>query len=101
MSSRMTDSVWNVTSSRLGSRATRAPERLEFCAWDFGAAVRRVPAIVCEPANEDEVSFVLRVAGDSAIPIAVRGTGHSRSGQCLAEGSIVLDMRSISAVRVD
>jgi cytokinin dehydrogenase len=35
------------------------------------------------------------------VPVSVRGSGHSQSGQCLSEGSIVLDMRGLSGVRID
>lgn len=45
--------------------------------------------------------FVLEVAREHGVPVAVRGSGHSQSGQCLVEDGIVLDMRSMSAVKID
>jgi hypothetical protein len=95
------DAAWPAIHAHFGARATRDPARLEFGAWDFGAVVRRAPAVLVEPANEDDVLFVLRIANEHAVPVAVRGSGHSQSGQCLAEGAIAVDMRSMSAVRVD
>lgn len=101
MTSVPADVAWPAVEGRFGSRATRDPARLEFGAWDFGAVVRRTPAMLVEPANEDDVLFVLRVAHEHGLPIAVRGSGHSQSGQCLVEGAIVLEMRSMSAVHVN
>jgi cytokinin dehydrogenase len=57
--------------------------------------------MIVEPECDEDVLFVLRVAAEHDVPVAVRGSGHSQSGQCLVEGAIVLDMRSMSAVRVN
>jgi FAD/FMN-containing dehydrogenase len=86
---------------RFGERVTRDRGRLETCAWDFGGVVRRAPSIVAEPASVDETLAALRIAGENGMPIAVRGSGHSQSGQCLTEGSLVLETRRMNGVRVD
>ena len=95
------ETVYGVLSRTLGSRVTREPARLEVCAWDFGGLVRRAPAMVVEPASSEEVLFTLGVARDHGFPVSTRGSGHSQSGQCLAEGAIAIEMRRLGAVRVD
>lgn len=93
--------VWSALERRFGSRATRDPLRLESCAWDFGGVVHRAPAALVAPTSEDDVLFILRLATDHGVFVSVRGSGHSQSGQCLSEGGIAIDMRSMCSVRVD
>jgi cytokinin dehydrogenase len=87
--------------SRFGQRASRAPEALESCAWDFGGVVHRVPDIVLHPADPQDVKLALEVAAQHDLPLGLRGTGHSQSGQGLISGGIVLDMCGLHAVVVD
>lgn len=54
-----------------------------------------------EPATADEVAFVLRVAADHGLPVSVRGSRHSQSGQCLGERAIALGTRLLSDLHVD
>jgi cytokinin dehydrogenase len=88
-------------SERLSGPVSDHPAALEAAAWDFGAMVRRAPTVVVEPLDAGDVCSVLDVASHAGVPVAVRGTGHSQSGQCLVDGGICMDMRRIDSVRVD
>jgi cytokinin dehydrogenase len=93
--------AWASLLPRFGARASRAPEDLESCAWDFGGVVHRVPGIVLHPADAEDVGLALKVAADHRLPLGLRGTGHSQAGQGLISGGIVLDMCGMQSVRVD
>ena len=95
------EEAWNAVSARLGSRATREASRLEAAAWDFGGMVRRAPGVLVFPESAEDVSLVLEICGKTGVPVAVRGSGHSQSGQCLSAESVVMDMRRLCRVRVD
>jgi len=74
------------------------PASLERCASDFSRLRRRAPAAVLRPATVDDVVAALRFANEHAIPTAIRGAGHSQSGQTLVDGGLVLEMRSLNQV---
>ena len=79
-----------VIARHFAARASSESGRLQSCAWDYGGMVHKEPALVIEPANTDEVLFVLKIAADYGVPVSTRGSAHSQSGQCLSERSIVL-----------
>ncbi|KAG0523895.1 hypothetical protein BDA96_07G162500 [Sorghum bicolor] len=65
---------------------------------DFGGLVRAVPAAVVRPASADDVASAIRAAALTPhLTVAARGNGHSVAGQAMAEGGLVLDMRSLAA----
>lgn len=66
-------------------------------AMDFGGLVRAVPAAVVRPASADDVASAIRAAALTPhLTVAARGNGHSVAGQAMAEGGLVLDMRSLA-----
>ncbi|WVZ92584.1 hypothetical protein U9M48_038635 [Paspalum notatum var. saurae] len=66
-------------------------------ASDFGGLVSAVPAAVVRPASADDVASAIRAAARTAdLTVAARGNGHSVSGQAMAEGGLVLDMRALA-----
>ena len=54
--------------------------------YDFGRITKKVPQTVVRPRNVEEVSSIVRWAGNKAIPLAIRGGGHSQGGQSLTGG---------------
>ena len=74
------------------------PEDREARASDFGGIVRRLPGAVATPENAEEVAGVVRRAGLDGVPVAIRGAGHSQSGQSLTDGGVVLDTTRLNRV---
>src|SRR5438552_6236403 len=60
----------------------------------------RVPAAVLRPGSVQDVVAMVRYANQHKLKVAIRGNGHSRYGQTQAEAGLVIDSRSLNAVRV-
>ncbi|MFT7837721.1 FAD-binding protein [Saccharothrix sp. BKS2] len=73
-------------------------------AWavdDFGRTTALPPPLgVLRPGSVDDISTVLRFAGEHGIAVVARAEGHSTSGQAQAPAGIVLDMRGLNAVHL-
>jgi len=64
-------------------------------------AVDARPAVIVRPTNGREVSYVVGVARESGLPLAVRSGGHSGAGHSVVDGSIVIDLRDMRALDID
>ena len=67
----------------------------------FNATIDRRPVAIVRPRSTDEVVAAVRWARDAGVPIAVRGGGHNVAGHAVAEGSVVIDLRSCREIVVD
>lgn len=64
------------------------------------AMIDRRPAVIARCAHEDDVVRAVRFGREADLPIAVRGGGHSVSGQALNDGGLVIDLRLMREVTV-
>ncbi|MEU6104291.1 FAD-binding oxidoreductase [Streptomyces flaveolus] len=64
------------------------------------AMIDRRPAVIARCAHEDDVVRAVRFGRELDLPIAVRGGGHSVSGQALNDGGLVIDLRLMHDVTV-
>src|SRR5579864_2881076 len=69
-------------------------------ATDKGNMFHRVPAAVLRPGSVQDIVAMVRYANQQKLKVAIRGDGHSRYGQTQAEAGLVIDSRSLNAVRV-
>ncbi len=69
-------------------------------AMDQGNMFHRVPAAVLRPGSVQDIVAMVRYANQHRLKVAIRGDGHSRYGQTQAEAGVVIDSRSLNAVRV-
>jgi cytokinin dehydrogenase len=69
-------------------------------ATDQGNMFHRVPAAVLKPRSVQDIVAMVRYANQHKLKVAIRGDGHSRYGQTQAEAGVVIDSRSLNAVRV-
>ena len=66
----------------------------------FNPAYDRRPAVIIRPADADEVAYVVSLAGETGLDLAVRSGGHSGAGHGTSDG-IVLDLSSLKGVDLD
>jgi FAD/FMN-containing dehydrogenase len=66
----------------------------------YGKFDRR-PAAIVRPANADDVAYVIGLARDSGIELAVRCGGHSVAGYGTTEGGILLDLSLMKGLEID
>ena len=67
----------------------------------FNALIDRRPALIAACETEADVIAALRYAREQALPIAVRGGGHSVAGHGLVDDGLVIDLRRMRGVEVD
>jgi FAD/FMN-containing dehydrogenase len=61
----------------------------------------RRPFAIAKCSGVQDVISTVRMARDSSLPLAVRGSGHSAAGFGAVDGGIVLDLSKMKGVRVD
>jgi FAD/FMN-containing dehydrogenase len=59
------------------------------------------PALVARAESTADVQQVVRLAGETGLPLAVRGGGHNVAGFGTIDGGIVLDLSGLRSVQVD
>jgi FAD/FMN-containing dehydrogenase len=69
-------------------------------AVDLALNVRRVPLAVLQPGSVQDVVRIVQYANRQQIKVALRGQGHSRYGQTLAEAGIVIDSSTLRSVQL-
>jgi FAD/FMN-containing dehydrogenase len=67
----------------------------------WNAMIDRRPALIVRCRNTADVIEGVRFAREHNRPIAIRGGGHNVAGYAVGEGSVMLDLSAMRAVRVD
>ena len=65
------------------------------------AAVDRRPRLIVQPAVAEEVAYVVSLARESGLELAVRSGGHSAAGHGVSDGGIVLDLSRLKRLEID
>jgi FAD/FMN-containing dehydrogenase len=68
----------------------------------WSASCVKPAAVVVQPSTASEASVAIRYAAANRVyPFAVRGGGHSTSGDCSSDGGMVLDLARMRSTSVD
>ena len=59
------------------------------------------PALIVQPADEDDLAVVLRYASAKGIPIGIRSGGHGVDGTSMPDGQLVIDLSGFRDISVD
>src|SRR5262249_32164867 len=66
----------------------------------FNGMLDRRPVLITRPLDIADVVAAVAHAVETDLPIAVRGGGHSVTGHCVGDGSVVVDLRLLREVQV-
>jgi FAD/FMN-containing dehydrogenase len=67
----------------------------------YNARIDRRPALIARCRDADDVSQVVRFAGQRGLDLAVRGGGHNGAGLGTCDGGVVIDLSLLKEVQVD
>ena len=62
---------------------------------------RVLPALVAEPADVDELAAIVRICGETGVPLTMRGAGTSIAGNALGHGVVVTTHRLDRILEID
>lgn len=80
-----------------------APEDAEYdqARTVFVGGIDRRPAVILRAANAADVSYIVSLARETGLELAVRSGGHSSAGHSVVDGGIVLDLKDMKALNID
>jgi FAD/FMN-containing dehydrogenase len=67
----------------------------------FVGGIDRRPAVILRAADATDVAFVVSLARETGLELAIRSGGHSAAGHGVSEGGIVLDLSEMRALQID
>src|SRR5688572_11925800 len=67
----------------------------------FNAMIDRRPALILQCADSDDVIAGIRFAREHALPLSIRGGGHSVAGTAVCADGVMLDLGQMKAVHTD
>jgi FAD/FMN-containing dehydrogenase len=67
----------------------------------FNAMIERRPAAILMCSGAEDVAHGVAVARECALPISIKGGGHSVAGNAVCDGGLMLDMSSVKRISVD
>ena len=73
---------------------------LQAAAGDFGHVVHKKPAAMLRPSDAQDIATLVQFANRQGLKIAMRGQGHSFFGQTQVADGVLIDSRSLNAVRI-
>ncbi len=67
----------------------------------YNAMIDRRPRLIARCADVADVVASVRFAGETGLPVAVRGGGHNGGGLGVCDDGIVIDLSPLKGIRVD
>ncbi|MBV8405763.1 MAG: FAD-binding oxidoreductase [Gammaproteobacteria bacterium] len=67
----------------------------------WNGSINRHPALIVRCENRDDIVHAVQFASAHSLLTAVKGGGHSLSGQSTCEGGIMIDLSSMRDIQVD
>lgn len=67
----------------------------------FTGGIDRRPAVIVRVADATDVSYIVSLARETGVELAIRSGGHSGAGHSVSEGGIVLDLSNMKALHID
>src|SRR5258706_8689571 len=67
----------------------------------FYGGIDRRPAAIVRVANAKDVAYVVSLARETGIELAIRSGGHSIPGHSVTDGGIMIDLSEMKALQID
>ena len=67
----------------------------------WNAMIDRRPALIVQCAGAADVIAALQFGREHALPISVRGGGHSVAGSCIIDDGLMIDLSQMKSIRVN
>jgi FAD/FMN-containing dehydrogenase len=67
----------------------------------FVGGIDHRPAVIVRAADARDVAFVVSLARQTGLELAIRSGGHSAAGHSVSDGGIVLDLSEMRAMQID
>src|SRR4051812_8808148 len=67
----------------------------------WNAAIDRRPAVIVRPTGTADIQIAVRFAASQGLPLSVRSGGHGVTGSAVADGGVMIDLRSLKGLRID
>jgi FAD/FMN-containing dehydrogenase len=67
----------------------------------WNAMIDRRPAVIVQCAEADDVPPILAFARENGLEISIRGAGHNIAGNALCDNGVMIDLSTMTNVRVD
>jgi FAD/FMN-containing dehydrogenase len=67
----------------------------------WNGRIDKYPALICRCADRSDVIRAVGFAHRNALPVAVRGGGHSFVGNSVCDGGLVIDLSRMKGIQVD
>jgi FAD/FMN-containing dehydrogenase len=93
--------VDELRASLRGQLLTPGQEGYDAARRVWNGAFDRKPALIARCAGAADVTEAVRFASAHQLLVAVRGGGHSLSGQSVCDGGLMIDLSPMKSIRVD
>jgi FAD/FMN-containing dehydrogenase len=93
--------VEDLRASLRGQLLTPGQEGYDSARKVWNGAFDRKPALIARCAGGADVSQAVKFARSHGLLVAVRGGGHSLSGQSVCDGGLMIDLTPMNSVRID
>jgi FAD/FMN-containing dehydrogenase len=101
MTSRLSISIPHVRADLTGEVIAPDDAGYDDARTVFSPKFDRRPTAIIRPADAGEVAYVVALARDNGLELAVRSGGHSMAGHSASEGGIVLDLALMKGLEID
>jgi FAD/FMN-containing dehydrogenase len=76
-------------------------ERFESARQIWNGDIQRQPVLIARCTGTADVLAAVRFAREHELPIAIRGGAHAVAGHAVCDGGLVIDLSTMTGVRVD
>jgi FAD/FMN-containing dehydrogenase len=84
-----------------GSVLVPGDERFESARQIWNGDIQRQPVLIARCTGTADVLAAVRFAREHELPIAIRGGAHAVAGHAVCDGGLVIDLSTMTGVRVD